>query len=395
MMSSDDEPAPDLVEPTACISGQFDSEPAPLEVPIGQRTDINAGLFYENPVPVLLLTGYLGSGKTTLVNHILTAKHGYRCAVLLNEIGDTADIEKALVKEPEGQEAAPVTDWVELENGCICCSVKNEMVKALESLLQQRTRFDYIIIETTGLANPGPVASALWTDAELESSLCLDAIVTVVDAVNISRHLDTPNAEKGQANEAQRQLAYADIILLNKLDLIDSRARDEVVERVRDINRDAKIIECVRCDIDLGDVLHTGIYSGESNAFCSTSEGPDHDCTESCEHHSQGHTNEVGTCTFSYHSALNLDKFRKWLDEFLWEGDDIKINKEIYRVKGLLYVMGSNKKHILQAVHELYDIFEGVPWGEDEERHSKLVFIGKNLDENAIESGLQESFELI
>ena len=395
MMSSDDETVPDLVEPTACIAGQLDSEPMPVNTSSGQRVDINAELSYENPVPVLLLTGYLGSGKTTLVNHILSAKHGYRCAVLLNEIGDTADIEKALVKEPEGQEAAPVTDWVELENGCICCSVKNEMVKALESLLQQRTRFDYIIIETTGLANPGPVASALWTDAELESSLCLDAIVTVVDAVNISRHLDTPNAEKGQANEAQRQLAFADIILLNKLDLIDSRARDEVVERVREINMDAKIIECVRCDIDLGDILHTGIYSGTSNALHYGSDHSDHVCTESCEHHSHGHTSEVGTYTLRYNSAINLDKFRKWLDEFLWERDEVKTQKEIYRVKGLLYVMGSNKKHILQAVHELYDIFEGIPWGEDEERHSKLVFIGKNLDENVIQSGLKESFESI
>ena len=117
------------------------------------------------PVPVLLLTGYLGAGKTTLVNYILSAKHGYRCAVLMNEFGEgAADIEKALVREPEGEDAAPLADWIELENGCICCSVKNDMVKALEQLLQQRDKFDYVIIETTGLANPGPVAAALWTD---------------------------------------------------------------------------------------------------------------------------------------------------------------------------------------------------------------------------------------
>jgi G3E family GTPase len=120
-------------------------------------------------VPITLITGYLGAGKTTLVNQILSTKHGFRCAVLLNEIADSADIERALVKEPEGAEASPLAEWTELENGCICCSAKNDMVKALEALMQQRSRFDYVLIETTGLANPGPVAAALWTDEQLES----------------------------------------------------------------------------------------------------------------------------------------------------------------------------------------------------------------------------------
>mmetsp|Transcript_6531 Transcript_6531/g.12963 ORF Transcript_6531/g.12963 Transcript_6531/m.12963 type:complete len:390 (+) Transcript_6531:58-1227(+) len=347
---------------------------------------------YSEPVPVLLLTGYLGSGKTTLVNHILTAKHGYKCAILMNEVGDTADIEKALVREPEGQEAAPLTDWVELENGCICCSVKNEMVKSLESLLQQRTKFDYIIIETTGLANPGPVASALWTDPELETNLCLDAIVTVVDAVNISRHLSTPNEEHGEANEAQRQLAFADIILLNKLDLIDGEACSRVRSAIREINADAKIIQCIKCDIDLGEILHTGIYSGDKFLSAVESNGEEHVCSDICSHGANhAHKHDVRTYTFFSDVPLDINKFRMWLDEFLWEEDEESAKKhEVYRIKGLLHAQGSNNKSILQAVHELYDIFEGKEWEQDEVRHSKLVFIGKNLQDSVIADAIEE-----
>lgn len=384
---SDDE-IPDL----APIHPETQTEPANTTCQVADTLAPASNALYSEPVPVLLLTGYLGSGKTTLVNHILTAKHGYRCAVLLNEIGDTADIEKALVREPEGQEAAPLTEWVELENGCICCSVKNEMVKSLESLLQQRTKFDYIIIETTGLANPGPVASALWTDPELETNLCLDAIVTVVDAVNISRHLTTPTEEHGEANEAQRQLAFADIILLNKLDLVDAEACGRVRSAIREINADASIIECIRCDIDLGEILHTGIYSGDKFLSAGGSNGEEeHICSDGCNHNmDQSHTHDVRTYTFFSDAPLDITKFRLWLDEFLWEeGDDSDKKHEVYRIKGLIHAYGSNSKAILQAVHELYDIFEGKEWEQDESRHSKLVFIGKNLNDAVIADAIE------
>lgn len=288
----------------------------------------------------------------------------------------------------QNQEAAPVADWVELENGCICCSVKNEMVKALESLLQQRTRFDYIIIETTGLANPGPVAAALWTDAELESSLCLDAIVTVVDAVHIGKHINNLNEELGEANEAQRQIAFADVILLNKLDLVDEAASGSVRREIRRINTDAKIVGCVRCDINLGEILHTGIYSKGNEFVTQDSVDQSHECSDACHHHRNhgNHTHEVRTSTFYCDSAIDLVKFREWLDEFLWEKEDD--SQEVYRVKGLIYAHGSNNKFILQAVHELYDIFEGTKWGEKEQRRSKLVFIGKKLNDEKIRKAL-------
>ena len=286
-------------------------------------------------------------------------------------------------------EAAPVTDWVELENGCICCSVKNEMVKALESLLQQRTRFDYIIIETTGLANPGPVASALWTDEEIESSLCLDAIVTVVDSAHISKHINTPNEEIGEANEAQRQIAFADVILMNKIDLVNAPLLAVTEQKIRGINSDAKIIECLRCNIDLGEILHTGIYSQVDRCVQYDKNGHGaHICSDACDHEDLGHhLEDVRTSTFYCDNPIEMQEFRKWLDEFLWE--KIDESQEVYRVKGLLCVHGSESKFILQAVHELYDIFEGKKWGDTEKKQSKLVFIGKNLNEENIRNALK------
>ena len=289
-------------------------------------------------------------------------------------------------------EAAPLTDWVELENGCICCSVKNEMVKSLESLLQQRIKFDYIIIETTGLANPGPVAAALWTDPELESSLCLDAIVTVVDAVNIKRHMTGKydSSEHG-ANEAQRQLAFADVILLNKMDLVSGTAAADTRAAIRQVNADARIIECTKCEIDLGEVLHTGIYAGnkinsaednhgeaETGSHCPSCTGAE------CSHKDHSHLEQVCTYTLKMDKALDLSKLRLWLDEFLWNDEETNRDKEVYRVKGLLQSSENNNKWILQAVHELYDILEGPEWDISEVKMSKLVFIGRNLNYNEI-----------
>ena len=398
------------------------------------------------PVPVLLLTGYLGAGKTTLVNYILSAKHGYRCAVLLNEIADSADIEKALVREPEGgQEAAPLADWVQLENGCICCSVKNDMVQALEGLLRQRDKFDYVIIETTGLANPGPVAAALWTDAQLESSICLDAIVTVVDAKNISRHFFEV-LENGAVNDAQQQVAFADIVLLNKIDLVgDAKVLEEVETALRAVNAEAAIVRCERCEIDLGRILHTGMYSGvgivvedeveeeeeeeeeeeieknghEHNHRHSCEHGDGGDAAAGCSHRSHAHSHDpaIRTVTLHVHKPLILQKLRHWLDELLWEGEPtIKIKSEntaadIFRVKGLLHVAGSPFKWVLQAVHELYDVTQGPEWAngsssssgapldttksttdsvlkEQKSRSSKIVFIGRHLDGEKLQEGL-------
>lgn len=281
------------------------------------------------------------------------------------------------------------------------------MVKSLEALLQQRTKFDYIIIETTGLANPGPVAAALWTDEELESGLCLDAIVTVVDAVNIKRHIQETSEEdksKKLTNEAQRQIAFADVILLNKLDLVDDDAAvGNVRSAIRNINTDAKIIDCIRCEIDLGDILHTGIYSrgrfssdteasGDLGAAEPACKGNgDSPCKAlGCTDQSHDHAHQdVRTFSYQSHNSFDLDRLRHWLDEFLWENEESADEKEVYRVKGLMHTAGSRNKWVLQGVHELYDIVEGPEWGE-ETPYSKVVFIGKNLDHEEISKALEK-----
>eukprot|EP00879_Flechtneria_rotunda_P022113 GHRR01023331.1.p1 GENE.GHRR01023331.1~~GHRR01023331.1.p1 ORF type:complete len:224 (+),score=69.16 GHRR01023331.1:248-919(+) len=170
------------------------------------------------PVPVTLITGYLGSGKTTLVRYILQERHGYRIAVILNEYGGETGIESAFVQDEQGDHAT-VPQWVELANGCLCCSVKAEFVQALEGLMAADSlhagKFGYVLVETTGLANPGPIMSELWTDEELEAAVVLDGVVTLVDGHNITHQL-AEGRPGGTANEAQLQVALADVILLNK-----------------------------------------------------------------------------------------------------------------------------------------------------------------------------------
>ena len=332
------------------------------------------------PVPVLLLSGFLGAGKSTLIQYILQAKHGYRIAVVMNEIGDTADIEKAaMIAEPEAMEAQPISDWVELENGCICCSSKDDLVLSLERLLQQRDRFDYIVIEGTGLMDAGAVATALWTDDEVQAdSICLDAIVVVVDAKNIIRHLDDT---RERINPAQRQIAYADVVLLNKTDLVDAETREEVRRRVREIS-DAAIIDCERCVVDLGSVLGTGLYRGGSAA----GQRDDRDDRDDLAHeHNHHHQSSVGTETFLFAERLDIERLKNVMDELLWErpgGNDM----EILRVKGLVCDADGGRV-VLQAVWETYEVR---PVGGDWEpgQPGKVVFIGSGLDRELLGSKL-------
>ncbi|KAK9839865.1 hypothetical protein WJX81_007319 [Elliptochloris bilobata] len=292
------------------------------------------------PVPVTLITGFLGAGKTTLVNYILTAKHGYRIAVICNEFGEEVGIEHATL-QPEAGGAQALEEWVELANGCLCCSVKTEFVQALEALMQRRSRFDYILIETTGLADPGPVAAALWADAELEAAVGLDGVVAVADARNLARQLAEPR-EAGAVNEAARQLAYADVVLLNKVDQASEGVLTELEARIRGINAAAALVRTQRCRVDLARVLH-------------------------------------GFATVSVRLAgdLCLGRLRAWLDELLWERGPS--TPDVLRAKGVLAVRGCDKRHILQAVQELYEIAPGPPWAS-ERRESRVVFIGRRLN---------------
>ena len=207
---------------------------------------------------ITVVTGFLGAGKTTLVNHVLSADHGYRVAVILNEFGADIGVEKMLVTDNPNGETVVDEDWVEMNNGCVCCTVKGSLIQTIDGLLERRaasgSRFDFILLETTGLADPGPVAQELWVDDELleEDSAVLDAVVTLVDASNVARQLR-------ETKEASLQIAFADTLVLNKTDLVASEPELEAIEEsLRVINAEARIVRAERSAVDLGLILNQG-----------------------------------------------------------------------------------------------------------------------------------------
>jgi len=382
--ADDDDDEPPMAVPLD--EGPTGSQPASLprqpEVSTEDTLAAPAEEADHRPVPVTIITGYLGAGKTTLVNYILTAQHGYRIAVIMNEFGEEVGIESALVQDPAGGQAKTmVEEWVELSNGCLCCSVKDNFVQALEALMTNKNKFDYILIETTGLANPGPVAKALWTDPELEAGVCLDAIVTVVDAHNIRRQLEAERPA-GVVNEAQQQIAYADVVLVNKVDLVDAPEMKALEEHILSIVPGISVIYTTRSQVDLGQILGIEAYNGV-RAVEQSASNADHSHGHS---HGGAHDNRVKTFSLRAPGLLDMEKFKQWLDQLLWEGDGA--TEDVFRMKGLLHVPGSDRKQVFQAVHELYEVTEGSPWGHAEERVNKIVVIGRNLDPDSLQSAL-------
>lgn len=380
-------------------------------------------------VPVTLITGFLGAGKTTLVRHILTDHHGLRVAVIMNEYGES--VEGSYFTTPEGTRAN-LGEWVDLANGCMCCAVKSEFVQAIESLMTKRANFDHILIETTGLADPGPIAAALWTDDQLEAGVQLDSIIAVVDALNINRQLHDPRPE-GAVNEAQVQLAYADLILLNKMDMSGEEAVVRAEADIRAVNSSVQIIRTHHCSVDLAVILNRNGYSPGADVLQTITETDDTEekeekCDEHAEHavdepeveledepglcsdsltsnglggsarplsrsaskvrrksgrltnhedHRQHHDRRIQTTSLRTSQPVDLEKFRSFMDRLLWDRDVHP--EDIYRVKGQINVAGSNQKHVLQAVYELYNIVPTIEWRGEEVRQTVVVVIGRNL----------------
>ncbi|XP_073032887.1 uncharacterized protein [Primulina eburnea] len=309
---------------------EAEEDPAPLAVSISDAVDEYAPsqasdqiLRMDVPeapaVGVTVITGYLGAGKSTLVNHILNGKHGKRIAVILNEFGEEIGVERAMINEGEG--GALVEEWVELANGCICCTVKHSLVQALEQLVQRKERLDHILLETTGLANPAPLASVLWLDDQLESAVRLDSIVTVVDAKNLRYQLKL-NKESSSFPEAYHQIAFA---------------RSAHLEALLEENRTLST---------------TDIHDSGVRTLCI------------CEP-----------------KKLDLEKVRMWIEEILW---DKKYGMDVYRCKGVLNVRNSNQLHTLQAVREIYEIVPSRQWRDGENKTNKIVFIGRSLNEEIL-----------
>ncbi|CBJ26290.1 conserved unknown protein [Ectocarpus siliculosus] len=287
-MESDDDCPPDLVPAQGLLAlSSNDTLPEDTSSDVAEVVvEVERPPTAPGAVPVTIVTGFLGAGKTTLLNYILTQDHGRRIAVIENEVGDSMDIESLIAKD--GADGSVLADNLfELRNGCICCAVKDDLVTTLEMLLQRRNKFDYVIIETTGLANPGPVASVFWLDEALESALRLDSIVTLVDAKNFVRQLQRVPGEGAEAgaegeeqsgkrpkNEAAMQVAYADRVLINKSDLVSTETLDDVVGRVRTINALAEVRCTKRSAVDLAWILDTECFSSELAAALDPSLAP-------------------------------------------------------------------------------------------------------------------------
>jgi G3E family GTPase len=343
-------------------------------------------------IPTTILTGFLGAGKTTLLNRILQEEHGLRIAVIENEFGQE-NIDNEILVQDSGEQI------VEMNNGCICCTVRGDLINALTSLAQKRAAgeiaFDRVVIETTGLANPGPVAQTFFVDEEVGAHYLLDAVVTVVDARHAMDQLD-------RHEEAQRQVGFADKILLSKTDLVDAAALAALTARIKRINPRAPIATSDFGRAPLSDVLDLRGFNLNDKLeldpdFLRAEDEHDHDHdhehdhvhTEACNHehdHHHGHHSD-DIAAFVFKSEREFDPER--LDQFL--GSLVQVfGPQMLRYKGVLLMQGADRKVVFQGVHQIMGSDLGAKWGDNETRGSKMVFIGKNLPKDVFIRGLEQ-----
>ena len=308
-------------------------------------------------VPVTIITGQLGSGKTTLLTYILTEQHNKKIAVILNEFGTESADEKSMSVGSGGE---LYSEWLELRNGCLCCSVKDNGVKAIENLMEKRGKFDYILLETTGLADPAPVAGMFWLDEELGADVYLDGVVTVVDSKHCLKQMREQRPE-GVLNEWLRQVGVADMIVVNKTDLVDDSSRAEVVSAVRTINSAARLVTTVRSVVDLDLLL-------DLHAYDELSERPDKFEPSPGEHLVDS---QVSTVSLYSPGDTDINNFDAFMADLLWE-KDLYPDMEVLRVKGLLAIRGLEKAKMVQGVHDTYDTYDTRDWEEGVARRNTL-----------------------
>jgi G3E family GTPase len=312
-------------------------------------------------IPVTVLTGYLGSGKTTLLNRILSGTHGKRFAVIVNEFGEVGIDNDLIVDTDE--------EIFEMNNGCICCTVRGDLIRIIAGLMRRSQGFDGIVVETTGLADPAPVAQTFFVDEDVRRKTKLDAIVTVADARHLLRQIN-------RAPEAQEQLAFADVVLINKVDLVDA-GRVAAVERlIRKINPYARIHSTERCGIDLAQILGRDAFNLErilevEPGFLD-------------QEHEHEHDDSIGSLSLVTDRPMKPNRFVSWIQDVT-----LRYGTDILRMKGIASIEDDDRQFVVQSVHMLVEGGSRRPWKDEEARQTRLVFIGRDLPRDLLRQGFE------
>ena len=323
-------------------------------------SNLNKNMVSKTNIPITIISGFLGSGKTTLLNHILTNQKGIKTAVLVNEFGEIGIDNELIIKTEE--------EMIELSNGCICCSINGELVEAIEKLINVNKNLDYIIIETTGLADPLPVAMTLL-GSELRDQTRLDSIITLIDAENF-------NDVALESSIGRSQVIYGDILLLNKCDLVSNKNIEETIFKLKGIKNDVRILKSIKGNIPLNLLLSVGLFESD---LINKKESV-HDHSHEHEHVHSEEDNKIEdflSVSFETKEPFSLRKFQYFLDN--------QLKNNVFRAKGILWFSESERRHVFHLAGKRISI-EDSEWGE--ERKNQLIFIGKELDKEKIRSQL-------
>jgi len=309
-------------------------------------------------VPVTILTGFLGAGKTTLLNYILKQQHGYKFAIIVNEIGKIG-IDGMLVENQK-------EEVMQMNNGCLCCTVRKDLVKGVQNLLK-KGGFDYLLIETTGIADPGPVAQTFLNIPQLQQFVRLDSIITVVDSEQIEKQIK-------ETETAREQIAMADFLLLNKTDLVEGPKLDATEKKIRELNPHATIFRTNQSQVNLKELLDMHAFDIDKKLSADP---------EFLNELQQRHHHDINSFSFEFDRPFNVEALELFVQE-------LSEKEKIYRSKGFLWIGGNPRRAIFHGVNNRFTLMWDRLWEKEEKRNSQLVFIGKHIDEARIRGQLEK-----